>query len=126
MTIKVATVHKVLKEAIRLAKSDPDFVYDEQEGRPENSFCGYGGWNIGTTEGRPCIIGQALINLGADREELSHYGNTVVQNHEDFFEDFDIGDDSDVNALDFLKLVQLRQDSGYSWGEALDAAEASE
>lgn len=119
MAIKVATVHKVLKEAIRVAKSDPDFVYAEQEGRPEGQFCGYGGWGIGTTEGRPCIIGQALINLGADREELSGHWNTVTQNAEDFFEGFDDDNDADWHSLGILRRLQSKQDHGLSWGEAL-------
>lgn len=107
------TSQQVRDEVIRLGNEDPDFIYTNQDGHNSRRTCGYAGFNVGTYEGRACIVGQALQNLGVPERQLmdrSEGADTVVQ---------ELAKSSTDEDLVFLSTVQEAQDSGQPWGEAI-------
>ena len=109
------TTKDVLNEVIRLSQEDPDFVYTAQPGREGAISCGYAGLAPGTTEGRSCIVGQALQNLGVPKDELIH----LVTDASAVLRELHIEDDDNLDVLRTLNEVQENQDMGLSWGESV-------
>lgn len=112
------TAKDVLNEVIRLSDEDPDFIYTTQPGRENPLSCGYAGRETGTTEGRSCIVGQALQNLGVPKDELvdliDHAGK-VITTHLNIH----AKDRYDSYYLNKLTDIQLHQDNGVSWGDSV-------
>lgn len=107
------------EEVLKLAAEKPDFIYESDDSAYS---CRYLDWDKDKAYGS-CIMGQALMNLGVNPEELSKYegadisavvgilnGGEEPQYHRDPF-DF------------WLSYVQGRQDAGYTWSEAIDWAD---
>lgn len=106
------TAKDVLNEVVRLSEEDPDFVYTTQPGREGGENCGYAGLTLGTTEGRSCIIGQALQNLGVSKNRLCHMSGTASRVVKDLLH---IEDEGNTDILRLLDRVQLNQDAGLRW-----------
>lgn len=119
------TVEDVEREVRNLAMREPDFIYTAQD--VSSSACGYVGKVIGSAEGRGCIIGQALQNLGVSKETLLDFEKKTS----------DLRVDSGVyTLLPYLKIggygdhswlvkVQSHQDFGRPWGLAVELADDS-
>lgn len=113
------TAMDVLNEVVRLSEEDPDFVYTTQPGREGFISCGYAGLAPGTTEGRSCIVGQALQNLGVPKDELCHLisrASAVLEG------DLHIENDDRLDAFKIIDDVQSHQDIGHSWSESVRRA----
>lgn len=100
----------------------PDYVYERVEAY------GLGGACVNFYNGQPsCIVGQVfgLLGLTAEKaEELNIAGRTIASvacellNRSDFEWDFSSA------AVGILVTAQDCQDTGSTWGKALEAAEA--
>lgn len=106
------TAKDVLNEVVRLSEEDPNFVYTTQPGREVGENCGYAGLALGTTEGRPCIIGQALHNLGVPKSRLCQMSGTAGKVIKDILH---IEYEGNTDVLRLLDRVQLNQDAGLRW-----------
>lgn len=112
------SIKDILNEVIRLSEEDPDFVYTTQPGREDTLSCGYAGREAGTTEGRSCIVGQALQNLGVPKDELVKmidYADETITTHLNIH----AKDSYDWDYLNKLTDIQLNQDKGLSWGDSV-------
>lgn len=105
-----------------VAERGADYVYDY--GSTPSGNCVYVG-----SDGTPsCIVGVALSKLGVSVETLKAEGQTGAAGGRTPFNAIAIGSRSDLAALltpaavNVLAAAQFRQDSGESWGEALNAA----
>lgn len=109
----------LMTEMRRLADEDPNFIYTEQT--EDSVECSYLGQSTDEPHlGRPCIVGQAMQNLGVTKTFLEtvegdeardaigkHLDpNSVISSH---FE----------NMLKSINKVQDSQDRGAPWGEAV-------
>lgn len=117
------TVTDVVNRIIVLSQEDPDFVYTTQLGTDitdplHSPSCSYLGASLTTPNtGRPCIVGQALQDLGVSREDLAEYemeaGRDVVKGLLD--------DHSNPSSeYTFIGLTQQIQDDGHPWGTAVN------
>ena len=119
-----------LVEAVRaLAQEYPEAVYEKPG---ENSVCLY---SAGKADGGVgCIVGQALKRLGCSDEYVSKLDRLdscgidhVAKRH--FWPDLagwiDEWEEAteDVPEINWLSVVQMEQDSGHSWGAALETAD---
>ena len=138
------TMKDVEQEVRRLVRENPDFIYGQQDlesvdqtgtcsylaGVTEQDFAyakkvGFLQDNISFEEaiesgtvGKPCIVGQALQNLGVSREWLSDFEGNSAQ--------FVVGslglEPGGVNGIAFslwLDAVQGGQDSNLTWKTSL-------
>lgn len=112
------TFEDVLNEVIRLSEEDPDFVYTTQPGREGVSSCGYTGLAPGTTEGRSCIVGQALQNLGVSKDSLINLSLNATGVLTDYLNILPKYHD-DADRLIYLDSIQSNQDQGMSWGDSV-------
>lgn len=125
------TVEDIVTEVRRLAAAEPHFVYGDQPGAPgPHEDCGYAGCRPYTTEGRPCIVGQALINLGVDREALADKvmpaSALAIWLAERGYLDHQGGYPTTTTGRrpwQWLDCVQGQQDQRYSWGKAVRDAD---
>ena len=105
-------VSEVAKEVRRLADTFPNFQYV-----PPGPSCKYLEEKDGEKVGS-CIVGQALVNLGLDKDELSKYegesGYMVLS---------ETCEVDGMNQLEWVDTVQDHQDYGRVWGEAIKAAD---
>lgn len=117
-------IHEIAQEVYTLAKvTDPDFIYTNQNEREDDSDHGYyhGANTVG--EGRPCIVGQALINLGYPRVKLFWKIDTPMNIIPEI-----LGKkrseltSTELYDLEILDLIQEYQDAGYSWSDSYDRA----
>lgn len=108
-------VTEVEKEVRRLAKAFPYFQYVPPLG--EHSACQYLDEQDGEQVGS-CIVGQALVNLGVDKEKLLKQEGlpayTALAN---------LCEEDDKDAQEWIDLVQGRQDVGQSWEAAVYKAD---
>lgn len=122
------TTSDLVAEVRRLAAEDPDHVYrppvhDVGEENPTWADCSY----VTGEDGKGCLIGQALSNLGVPFEELVKFeGYNVVMTlglmglvDEDHVSDRAAHTDEEC----FLMRVQYEQDDSRPWGEAVESAE---
>ena len=118
------TYEDVLAEVIKVGEAEPDFVYTDQPGVDYDGTCHYLYGN-GDGDGRGCIVGQALLNLGITEERIKSF-------REDYAEEFlpnVLGltvpdeDSPGLKALETLTNIQFAQDDGKPWGEAVKEGE---
>lgn len=119
----MTTATELIQEVRKIAAEQPDFIYSDQTESTLN-LCSYFGRAIGDEAGSPCIVGQALKNLEVPMEglqEVEHAG-----------EDSDISTVLDMGYVDidysgaeamWLAQVQMKQDLGYDWAEAVEEAD---
>ena len=110
------TPAQVRWEITRLARKSPDFNYKKDSG-VEGLNCGvpclyvFGG-------SASCIVGQALVNLGVDKEKLLKQEGlpayTALAN---------LCEEDDKDAQEWIDLVQGRQDVGLAWEAAVYKAD---
>lgn len=105
---------KVAEEVRRLAESDPDFDYRAQRDDSDDGMPSYLGRAIDDLEGRPCIIGQALQNLGVPESALQRVEGLSAG---DFF-------DCKLPEVKWMEWVQEGQDTGQTWGVAVEVADS--
>lgn len=122
MTDYTFTPQDVLNKVIEIGNRFPDFNYRAQTTPNHSISCRYlsAGFDYSTEQeipGQGCIVGQALRALGVSKEVLREYEGLAVYNvllrlldHE--YLAFEKG----INSL---TLIQDRQDSGCTWGEAV-------
>lgn len=111
------TIKDIYERVIELGKEDPDFIYTDQ--MPYENDCFY----LGADEkenGRPCIVGQAMIDLGADKDRMRTFNNNAADLYVREYLDIDHVDlsNQDYSYLARLKRIQKNQDAGFSWGLA--------
>lgn len=106
---------------VQLAEADPDFIYANQEIVDENGVshyqgeCSYLGADVRFPNvGRPCIVGQALSDLGFSRDDLSTLEGKNARVALPI-----ICGVSDSKAFSDIVYAQVRQDNGDSWQEAV-------
>ena len=102
-------VSEVAKEVRRLADTFPNFQY--------KAPCKYLEEKDGEKVGS-CIVGQALVNLGLDKDELSKYEGESA--YAVLNETCEV---DSMNQLEWVDTVQDHQDYGRVWGEAIKAAD---
>ncbi|AWN04370.1 hypothetical protein PBI_GRAYSON_26 [Rhodococcus phage Grayson] len=107
-------------EITRLAVLKPDFRYFEANNLEGWETCKYVDEETG--EGS-CIVGQALMNLGVSKDDLSYYEESGA--------DYVIRDllklsEKDIefnkNTLNWIREVQLQQDLDHTWAFAVHTA----
>lgn len=114
------TLSDIKQEVIRLAKADPDFVYEAPN---PASGCTYTR-NIDDEIVGDCIFGQALINLGFDKQVLCDADSALVAGMGSSISTILIesgiakGFDDDGLVSKF-ESVQLAQDRGLKWIRAV-------
>lgn len=131
------TAEDVLKEVVRLGRERPDFVYNDQperkaylEDKQSSSLgCSYTSAVLGSDEGEGCIVGQALMNLGVPEESLEGVATNVVAVLEDLLPGepfrYTFGEVAIPKIVRALECIQINQDSGLPWGEAVEEGLAS-
>lgn len=104
---------KVLIEKVReLVAKSPNNVYSK-EGNTEGNGCSYNqGLCLDKSEG--CIMGQALRLMGINTSNLKDYLMAELPKM-----DFEYSN----NQLSWLHSVQMRQDIGKTWLEAMQYAD---
>ncbi len=114
------TYEDVLAEVIKVGEAEPDFVYTDQPGVDYDGTCHYLYGN-GDGDGRGCIVGQALLNLGITEERIKSFR----EDYADTFLPNVLGIDSpgegseEYTALKTIMHIQFAQDNGEPWGEAV-------
>lgn len=118
------TAKDVFNRMIELAKKEPGFRYKDQHvldkdgNEVEQSQCSYLGMDTQAPNlGRPCIVGQALADLGVDREELDE-----VEGKSARIALNELGVETDLRYTTAIKRAQEEQDGGETWGTAINAA----
>ena len=119
----MTTATELIQEVRKIAAERPDFIYSDQTESTLN-LCSYFGRAIGDESGSPCIVGQALKNLEVPMEgllEVEHAGkdsdiSTVLAMG---YVDIDY---SGGEAI-WLDKVQMKQDDGKPWAEAVEEAD---
>ena len=112
------TVADVAMEVRRLAAESPEFIYEGEVGA---IGCSY----VSGRNGKGCLVGQALTNLGVEREDLvKHEGDTASSLLRCLGLVGSEGEDWPYNPdLIFVQTAQGRQDVGDSWRVAVVEAE---
>lgn len=114
------TYEDVLAEVIKVGEAEPDFVYTDQPGVHYDGACHYLYGND-KSEGRGCIVGQALLNLGIPKDRIESFR----EEYADVFLPNVLGIDSpwegseEYTALKTITHIQFAQDNGEPWGEAV-------
>lgn len=120
----MTTATELIQEVRKIAAERPDFVYGKQ-GLFSPDTCSYFGRDIGDESGSPCIIGQALKNLGVDTSRLK-------QAEDEYDDNIGIASALDVRHIEisytdrealWLSHVQTKQDSDRPWAEAIEEAD---
>jgi len=115
------TAAALLREVIKLALLEPDFVYrgdkadDDKHG---NGACWYAPINA---QGRRCIVGQALFNLGVPDEAMQAQGDKIASIPRSVLSSWGvIRNDVDRELFFALNAIQRRQDGGRPWGTCIN------
>lgn len=117
-TVGITQTLDLLREAVR--GRGEDFVYPDKwrlECGPEHF--GKGPCLYFTDDGEPaCIVGFVLSKLGVKQSDLrgSIFSADVVNEWQDKVH-------FDTEAVHVLRVVQIRQDAGDTWGEAVRQGE---
>lgn len=118
----MTTATELIQEVRKIAAERPDFIYSNQG--VDTNLCSYFGRAVGDESGSPCIVGQALKNLEVNTEELwevehagkdSDIGTVLGRGYVDI-------ECTGIEAM-WLARVQMRQDDGLSWAEAVEEAD---
>lgn len=115
------TIKDIYERVIELGEEDPDFIYTKQEHYGHECFY------LGADEkenGRPCIVGQAMIDLGADEDRMRSFDNDYASLYVRQYLGINYLDLSDQEStyLNILNSIQSNQDNGDSWGSAVSGA----
>ncbi|AAN12764.1 gp124 [Mycobacterium phage Omega] len=98
---------KLINEIRMVAAGNPDYVYEYEEG----GLCRY------IMNGQPsCLVGHGLHRLGLIDAALEPHDYNYSC-FEDLEERLDLGLDSD--EVHWVERVQIAQDGGRTWGEAV-------
>ena len=106
------------QEVRSIAEKNPDFVYRSPLAE-DNERCVY------IHNGKPsCIVGQALVRLGVDKEFLhkldtDYEGGVGILEALQSYDEFEF---DDKEAADLVAWSQHFQDTGIPWGEAVERA----
>lgn len=120
----MTTATELIKEVRKIAAERPDFVYGKQ-GLFSPDTCSYFGRDVGDESGSPCIIGQALKNLGVDTSRLK-------QAEDEYDDNTGIASALDAEYIElaytdrealWLSQVQTKQDNGDTWAESVAKAD---
>lgn len=118
------TAKDVFNRMVELAEQEPGFVYrgqyieDSDGNQVEQSQCSYLGMDVESPDlGRPCIVGQALADLGFTREEIAG-----VEGRDAGRALGDLGLSTDLRYSSAVERAQEEQDEGKTWGEAINFA----
>ncbi|AWN03864.1 hypothetical protein PBI_PEREGRIN_24 [Rhodococcus phage Peregrin] len=107
-------------EITRLAVLKPDFKYFDANNLEEWETCRY--VDEVTGEGS-CIVGQALMNLGVSKEDLSQYedlgADQVIKELLNLSEKDKI---FNGRTITWIREVQLQQDLNHTWAHAVHVA----
>lgn len=121
----MTTTTDLIKEVRSLAEADPDFQYSYQIPKHRIYNCSYFPDTVKGQTVRPCIIGQALINLKVPTNDL--YELEAIQDDTRISEQIltetlriDIDSPEDV---DWLNTAQKYQDLGDPWYKAVNEAD---
>lgn len=117
----------VIAEVRKIAAEQPDFNYSEFYGK-SNSFTGektatcvyFDDDCLAEDSTGKCIVGKALENLGVDSAIFTNdfnLNNSIVSVLDGIIE-FE-----SENDRYWLREVQLKQDDGSTWGDAVEAAD---
>ena len=98
---------KLTKEVLRLAKESPNYVYPSIQDGISVPSCYY--TKGATPECKGCIFGVALQNLGVSKERLEEFGQSAIH--------YLI--EANTKLLEVFVTVQVMQDNGEPWGEAV-------
>lgn len=111
-------VNDITKEVLRLAQENPDFVYRSRA----IHGCTYLRESDGQLVG-DCIFGQALVNLGFDKnileradENLALGGGYTISS---ILADNGVAGVDDDGLMLAFNCVQESQDDGVTWGKAI-------
>lgn len=118
------TIKDIYDRVIELGQEDPDFIYTKQEHYEHECFY------LGADEkenGRPCIVGQAMIDLGADKDRMRSFSNNFASLYVGQYLGISYFDLSDQEStyLNILDSIQINQDSNIPWGLAVSKATQS-
>ena len=120
------TAKDVFNRMVELAEQDPDFRYlgqnvvDENGNVVDQTLCSYLGVSIKYPDlGRPCIVGQALADLGVTREELAEVEGKDARDALGA-----LGVDTDLRYTRAVEDAQEEQDGGSTWGQAINFVHA--
>lgn len=126
MSHRNITAKDVFNRMVELAEQDPDFRYNDQslvdeDGNEVKQFqCSYLGMDTQAPNlGRPCIVGQALADLGVTREELAEVEGKNARDAMD-----DLGVELDFRYTMVVGCAQEEQDDGKAWGSVINIARA--
>ena len=119
--MKKHTTKDVFDRMVELAMKEPNFRYKDQRvldkdgNEVEQSLCSYLGMDAQAPDlGRPCIVGQALADLGFTREDLAEVeGKYAIDAMRE------LGIEPDHLYMSAVEQAQASQDSGKTWGEAI-------
>lgn len=118
------TAKDVFNRMVELAKKEPGFRYKDQHvtdddgNEVEQSQCSYLGMDTQAPDlGRPCIVGQALADLGFTRDELAGVEEMFAM---DAMRELGIKPARRYAAA--VEQAQDSQDSNKTWGEAIAQA----
>jgi len=118
------TPKDVLVEVVKIGKTEPDFVYTNQPGVEYGGSCHYLSGND-EGEGRGCIVGQALLNLGISKERIESfredYADVFLPNVLGINPPGEVSEE--YTTLKTITHIQYAQDNGKPWGEAVKADE---
>jgi hypothetical protein len=120
------TVSDVINQVRLLANQNPDFVYRPSYERTGHEGCSY----VTGSEGKGCIVGQALANLGVERSVLAsvegeHAVGALVAVGIVRSEDPHHASRGDAWSPEekWLMAVQRQQDDSKPWSEAVARAD---
>lgn len=119
----MTTATELIQEVRKIAAERPDFIYSNQG--VDTDLCSYFGRAVGDESGSPCIIGQALKNLGVNTSRLK-------QAEDDYDDGTNIAAALDEQFIDltytvqearWLDKAQSAQDFGNPWAKAVEVAD---
>lgn len=112
------TYKELLDEVVRVGEDNPEFVYGDNE---DDSICSYLGESTENPTGQCCIVGQALQNLGVDREDLLEVEGIGARSAVNKLLGETIREGLYLNKeLNIIGLIQGFQDTGSSWGRSVE------
>lgn len=120
MTITSA---QVVEQVVALAAERPEFVYRPVTDGKTSGLCSY----VTGEHGQGCLVGQALMRLGIPEEALATFEREAGEKGLDTGAPNalpELGVICDHDDLDWLADVQLHQDAGHPWGQAVEEAGA--
>ena len=113
------THKELLDEVVRVGEDDPEFVYVDNEDE-DDLICSYLGQSTENPTGQCCIVGQALQNLGVDREDLLEVEGVVAWSAVSRLLGESIQEGISVDKeLNTIWMIQGFQDDGNSWGRSV-------